>query len=210
VPALHNRLSRKLNRSTVQGENLMTVPEYGASEATLEKSSQADYIAGLPKVCTSETLSAAGRGSMLIAAELLLMALCAALWAPDTPIGKSLRAALFDISAKTLTPRKAIIGLIVLFALIGFIISAPELVAIMGLGDLYFYLDITVISILMSTAVRLKSVLAPAIRLVRSIAARDIRQSKRAGPRNRVSHPRRPKSPPSDDEGGPRWGWAFT
>jgi hypothetical protein len=157
--------------------------------------------------------SAAGKGSVLIAAELLFLALCVALWAPDTPIGKSLRVVLIDAPAKTLsraTPLKVIIGLIVFLALVVFIISAPELVAIMGLGDLYFYLDITVISILMSTAVRLKSVFAYAIRLVRGIAARDIPQWKRAEPRNRLSHPRRAKSPPSDDEGGAEWGWAFT
>jgi hypothetical protein len=150
---------------------------------------------------------------VLIAAELLLLALCAALWAPDTPIGKSLRVVLIDRPAKTLsraTPLKVIVGLTVFLALIAFIISAPELVAIMGLSDLYFYLDITVISILMSTAVRLKSVVAYAIRLVRGIAARDIPQWKRAGPRSRLSHPRRPKSPPSDDEGGAEWDWAFT
>jgi hypothetical protein len=148
---------------------------------------------------------------VLIAAELLLLALCAALCAPDTPIGKSLRVWLIDAPAKTLsraTPLKVIIGLFVFLALVVFIIGAPELVTIMGLGDLYFYLDFTVISILMGTAVRLKSVLAYAIRLVRGIAARKIPQWKRAGPRNRLSHPRRPKSPPSDDEGGAEWGWA--
>jgi cobalamin biosynthesis protein CobD/CbiB len=150
---------------------------------------------------------------VLIAAELLLLALCAVLWAPNTPIGKSLRLVLIDRPAKTLsraTPLKVIVGLIVLLALVGFIISAPELVAIMGLSDLSIYLDITIISILMSTAVRLKSVLTYAIRLVRGIAARDIPQRKRAGPRNRLSHPRRPKLPRSDGEGGAEWGWAFT
>jgi hypothetical protein len=150
---------------------------------------------------------------MLIVAELLLMALCAALWAPDTPIGKTLRVVLIDPLAKTLsraTPLKVMVGLIVFFALIVFIIGAPELVAIMGVADLSLYLDITIISILVSTAVRLKSMLAYAIRLVRGIAARDIPQWKRAGPRNRLSHRRRPKSPPSDDEGGAEWGWAFT
>ena len=149
----------------------------------------------------------------MIAAELLLVALSAALLAPDTPIGKSLRVVLIDRPAKTLshaTLLKVIVGLIVFLALVAFILSAPELVAIMGLSDLSLYLDITIISILMNTAVRLKSVLAYAIRLVRGIAARDIPRSKRAGPRNRLSHPRRPKSPPSDDEGGAEWGWAFT
>jgi hypothetical protein len=137
---------------------------------------------------------------MLIAAELLLMALCAALWAPDTPIGKSLRVVLIDPLAKTLsrgTPLKVIVGLIVFLALVVSIIGAPELVAIMGVTDLYFYLDVTIISILMSTAVRLKSMLTYAIRLVRGIAARDIPQWTRAGPRNRLSHRRRPKSPGS-------------
>jgi len=150
---------------------------------------------------------------VLIASELLLLALCAVLWAPDTPIGKLLRIVLIDRPAKTLnraTPLKVIVGLIVFLALVAFIISAPELVAIMGLSDLSIYLDFTIISILMSAAVRLKSVLAYAIRLGRGIAARNIPRWKWAGPRNRHSHPRRPKSPPSDDEGGAEWGWAFT
>src|SRR5580700_9246191 len=119
---------------------------------------------------------------MLIAAGLLLLAMCTALWAPDTPIGKSLRSVLIDAPAKTLsraTPLKLVIGLIVFLALVVFIFGAPELVALMGLSDLYFYLDITVISLLLSTAVRLKSVLAYTIRLVRGIAARDILQWKR-------------------------------
>jgi cobalamin biosynthesis protein CobD/CbiB len=150
---------------------------------------------------------------VLIATELLLMAVCAVLWAPDTLIGKSLRVVLIDFPAKTLnhaTPLKVIVGLIVFLALVVFIFGAPELVALMGLSDLSIYLDFTIISILMSTAVRLKSVLAYAIRLVRGIAPRGIPQRKRAGPRNRLSHPRRPKSSPSDDEGGAEWGWAFT
>ena len=108
------------------------------------------------------------------------------------------------------TPLKVIIGLIAFLTLVVFIIGAPELITIMGVSDLYFYLDLSVISILMSMAVRLKSVLAYAIRLVRGIAARDIPQWKRAGPRNRLSRLRRPKSPPSDDAGGAEWGWAFT
>ena len=150
---------------------------------------------------------------MLIATGLLLLALCTVLWAPDTPIGKSLRVALIDAPAKALsraTPLKVIIGLIVFLTLVVFIFGAPELVALMGLTDLYFYLDITVISILMNTAVRWKSVLAYAIRLVRGIAARKTPQWKRGGPRNRLSRSRRPKSPPPDDAGGAEWDWAFT
>jgi hypothetical protein len=149
---------------------------------------------------------------MLIAAELLLLAFCAALWAPDTPIGRLLRILLIDAPAKTLsraTPLKVIIGLIVCFTLLVFIFGAPELVALMGLGDLYFYLDITVISILVNTAVRSKSVLAHAVRLVRGIATRKTAQRKQAGPRHRPSRPRRLKSPPSD-EGDAEWGWVFT
>jgi hypothetical protein len=149
---------------------------------------------------------------MLITAELLILALCAAAWAPDTLIGKSLRVMLIDAPARKLsraTPLKMIIGLTVFIALAVFIFGAPELAALMGLSDLYFYLDITVISILMSTTVRLKSVVAYALRLVRGIAARDILRSKRRGSRDRLSHSRRPKSPPSDDEGGAKWGWAF-
>jgi hypothetical protein len=150
---------------------------------------------------------------VLIATGLLLLALCAALWAPDTPIGKSLRVALIDAPAKALsraTPLKVIIGLIVFLTLVIFIFGAPELVALMGLSDLYFYLDITIISVLVSTATRSKSVLTYAIRLLRGIAARRTPQWKLAGPRNRLSRLRRPKSPPSDDAGGAEWGWAFT
>jgi hypothetical protein len=150
---------------------------------------------------------------VLIATGLLLLALCTALWAPDTPIGKSLRIVLIDAPAKMLsraTPLKLIIGLIVFLALVVFIFGAPELVALMGLSDLYFYLDITVVSILMNTAVRPKSVLAYAIRLVRRTAAREMPQWRRAGPRNRLSRPRRPKSPPPDDAGHAEWGWVFT
>jgi hypothetical protein len=148
----------------------------------------------------------------LIAAELLLLALCAVLWAPDTPIGKSLRGVLIDNPAKMLsraTLLKVIIGLIVVLTVVVFIFGAPELVALMGLSDLYFYLDVTLISILTSTAVRSKSMLAAAIRLVLGVAARRISQWKRAGPRSRLSRPRRPKSPPTDDEGDAGWGWAF-
>jgi cobalamin biosynthesis protein CobD/CbiB len=149
---------------------------------------------------------------VLIVAELLLMALCTALWAPDTLIGKSLRDVLIDLPAKTLsraTPLKVIVGLLVFLALVAFTFSAPELVAIMGLGDLSIYLDFTIFSILMSTAIRLKSVLAYAIRLVRRTAALGIPQRKRVGSRDRLSHPRRPRSPPSDDEDDAEWGWAF-
>ena len=149
----------------------------------------------------------------MIATGLLLLALCTALWAPDTPIGRSLRGVLIDAPARALsraTPLKVIIGLIVFLTLVVFIFGAPELIALMGLSDLYFYLDITVISILLNTAVRSKSALAYAIRLVRDIATRKTPQWKRAGPRNRLSRPRRPKSPPSDDAGGAEWGWAFT
>jgi hypothetical protein len=149
---------------------------------------------------------------VLIAAELLLMAFCVVLWAPDTLIGKSLRVALIDFPAKTLshaTPLKVIVGLIVFFALAVFIFGAPELVALMGLSDLSIYLDFTIISILMSTAVRLKSVLGGAIRLVRGIAPGGIPRWKRSGPRNRLSHPRRSKSSPPNDEGGAEFGWTF-
>jgi hypothetical protein len=154
-----------------------------------------------------------GKGSGLIAAELLLLAVCAALWAPDTPIGKAVRVVLIDRPAETLsraTPLKVIVGLIVFLALVVFIVSAPEFVAIMGLGDLSIYLNFTIISMLVSTGVRLKSLLAYAIRLFRGIAPSRIRQRERVGPRNRLAHPRRPKSPPSDDEGGAEWGWAVT
>jgi hypothetical protein len=149
---------------------------------------------------------------VLIAVGLLLVALCVALCAPDTPVGKTLRGVLINAPAEALsraTPLKVIVGLIVFLALVVFIIGSPELVALMGLGDLYFYLEITVVSVLMNTAVRSKSVLAYAIRLVRDIALHKIPQTKWSGQRNRPSRLRRPKSPPADNGGGDEWRWAF-
>jgi hypothetical protein len=149
---------------------------------------------------------------MLIVGELLLFALCVMLWMPDTAIGKALHHALIEAPVKALdraTLLKVIVGIIVFFALIAFILGAPETVALMGMGDLSFYLDLTVISLLVSAAVRLKSTLAHTVRLARVLSKRVVTRTNRARARKRLLHPRMPKSPQADDEDGAVWDLAF-
>jgi len=149
---------------------------------------------------------------MSITEGLLFLAIFVALWVPDTPVGKILRRALIDDPARMLsntTPLKTVVGVIVFFALIAFVIGGPEVVAIMGIGDLSLYLDITVVTLLVSAALRFKSALTQAMTHAREIAARIVVPGNRARARNLRSRPRRPKSPPSDSEDGAEWDWAF-
>jgi hypothetical protein len=144
---------------------------------------------------------------MLIVAELLVLAFWAALRAPDTRIGRLLRALLIDTPTQAfrrVTPIKMIVGVIVFLGLGAIMIGAPEFFAIMSLGDLSLYLDITVITLLLSAALRVKSALSHAIPLGRNIAARIITRRNRARARSRVSRPRRLL--PLDDE--PDWAYA--
>ncbi|MDR3528678.1 MAG: hypothetical protein P4L57_15515 [Rhizomicrobium sp.] len=150
---------------------------------------------------------------MLIAIELLVLAFCAALWAPDTLIGNTMRAMLIDAPAKAYrraTLLQMIVGLIVLFSLAAFLIVAPEWITLFGFGDLASYLDVGLILLLTSAAERLKSPCVRMVRFARDITARVVARWGRARGRNRLSRPRRPKAlPTSDDDGGAEWDWAF-
>jgi hypothetical protein len=70
---------------------------------------------------------------MVLMTVAFMFALAIIAWAPDTPIGKSLRNCLIETPARiveNLTPKKIVIGAIVLVCLIGFAMSAPELAAL--------------------------------------------------------------------------------
>jgi energy-converting hydrogenase Eha subunit C len=149
---------------------------------------------------------------MLLVMEIFLLALAVMAFAPDTPLGKSLRAWMIEIPARAtakLTPAKIIVGAIVFVFLIGWAMSAPEVVAMIGFGDLAAYLDLAVIAMLLTAIARLKFVLGHTIRLSRTLSARFIARSTRSKARNRQSRRQRPKLPPSADENDPMEGLAF-
>lgn len=149
----------------------------------------------------------------MIAIGLLFLALCVALWARDTFIGKAFRAMLTDASHNAygrMTPLRVVVGLIVFVGLIAFVIGAPEWIALFGLADLASYLDVGVILLLASTAAALRSPIARAVRFVRSRAARAVAPWHRFLARSRAPRRRKPKPPrPSEDDGGAEWEWAF-
>jgi hypothetical protein len=149
---------------------------------------------------------------MLLMMEIFLLALAVMAFAPDTPIGKSLRAWMIEIPARAtgkLTPAKIIVGVIVFVFLIGWAMSAPELVAMIGFGDLAAYLDFAAVAMLLAAVARLKFVLGHTIRLSRTLSARFISRSTRRKARNRRARRPRPKLPPSADEDDPLEGLAF-
>jgi hypothetical protein len=148
---------------------------------------------------------------LMLMLELLILALAAAVFAPHTPLGKSLRAALIDTPAKALaraTPLKIVTGLIVAVILVAILLSAPEYFAIMGGADLWVYFDITVVTMLVSSAVRLKSGALHIIRVSHAMAGVAARATRMRG-RSRHLRPRRAKPAPASDEGEPQWDWAI-
>jgi hypothetical protein len=149
---------------------------------------------------------------MFLVAELLLLAFAVAVFAPNTPLGKTLHAVLIDAPTKALeraTPLKVITGLIVCLILVALMVSAPEWIAIMGIGDLWIYFDIAVVSMLVGSAVRLKYAAIQVIQVSRAIAAGVVARSNRIRGRSRHLHLRRPKLPSSTDEVEPQWDWAI-
>lgn len=149
---------------------------------------------------------------LMIMAELLLLALIAAVCAPDTPLGKTLRAALIETPARALaraTPLKMITGLIVFVMLMAILLSAPEWYAIMGGADLWLYFDVAVVTMLAGSAARLKSAALQLVRLSRAMAAGAAARSSRSRGRDRHPRPRRAKLPPSSDEAEPGWDWTI-
>ncbi len=143
---------------------------------------------------------------MLLMVEIFLLALAVVAFAPDTPLGKTLRAWLVDApvrAAAKLTPAKIVIGAIVFVCLIGMALSAPELVAMIGFGDLAVYLDAAIIAALVAAATRFKFVLAHTMRLNRTLSARFITRRNAHRSRHRRSRRHRPSLPSSSDEDEP-------
>jgi hypothetical protein len=140
------------------------------------------------------------------------MALGVIAWAPDTPLGKTLRNWLVEAPARVLnrlTPFKITVGLIVFVWLIGMVLAAPELIPIIGIGDLALYLDATVIVMLLGTAARLKLVLTQTVRLGQEIPGRLIARFKRSQSRSRSPRRHRHGTPPSPDDTASPAGWEF-
>ena len=149
---------------------------------------------------------------MLTVAELLLLALCVAHWAPGTRIGKFVRTILIDRPAEAFsrtTPLKVIVWIAVFAIAVAIAISAPEWVALFGFGDLVAYLDVGVILLLASAVERSRVPFARAVGFARRTGAHLVSRWNRGRRRSRLSRPNRPKAPPGDDEGPAGWGWAF-
>jgi hypothetical protein len=141
-----------------------------------------------------------------------IFALAIVAWAPDTPLGKALHNCLVEAPVRiveNMTPKKIVIGAIVLVCLIGFAMSAPELVALIGFGDLAVYMDAAVIAMLLTAAARLKFVLTQVMRFSRTVAARLAIRTNGNGARKRGSRRHRPKLPRPSDDAEPHAGWAF-
>jgi hypothetical protein len=149
---------------------------------------------------------------VLLMTEMFLLALAVVAWAPDTLLGKSLRAWLIEAPVRALSnlsPAKIIVGAVVFVWLIGMALSAPELVALIGFGDLSVYLDAVVIALLISAAARLKFVLGHTLRASQNIAARFIARTNGNSGRDRQPRRHRPKLPQSSDDVDPHGDWAF-
>jgi hypothetical protein len=149
---------------------------------------------------------------MLTLAGMFLLALAVAVASGDTPLGKYLHALLIETPARVLsgmTSRRAIIGSIVILCLMAMVFFAPEWVAMVGMGDLFMYFDITIVALLLSTVARSKSVVTSVTRLSRVIASRLHTRFGRPMARSRRVRLRKPKLPKAPDEDGAIWQWAF-
>ena len=149
---------------------------------------------------------------MLLMIELFLLTFAVIALAPDTTLGEALRVWLIETPARALsrlTILKAVVGLIVIACLIGWAVSAPELVAMVGVGDMSLYLDAAVIAMLVSAITRLKFVLTQAIRVGQKVTEHVVGRSNRNGARDRRPRQRRRKPPRSSDDVDPLEDWAF-
>jgi hypothetical protein len=148
---------------------------------------------------------------MFLLTGILLLALAAIALAPDTPLAKTLHAWLIDAPARATanaTPARIVIGAIVVLCLIGMAVSAPELVAMIGFGDLATYLDAAVIAMMLTAAERGKSLFERPLGAVRAVSVR-MSLERRVRPRNRENRRRRLKLPLSSADPDAPSGWAF-
>ena len=149
---------------------------------------------------------------MFLIAEMLILSLAAMAFAPDIPVSKALRHWLIEAPANALnklTPMKLIVGLIVLVGLVAWAMSAPEIVAMIGIGDLSAYLDAVAIMALMGAAARLKFVLSEAVRLARAVVGYRAKPFKANRARSRQSRAHRSRLFPSRADDEPHGAWAF-
>ena len=149
---------------------------------------------------------------MLIVLNLLFLALCAAVLAPGTRIGKFIRDVLIDAPAYALKRKvlfKTIVGLIVFCVLTAIVIGAPEWIVAFGLTDLAYYLDIGVVLLLVSAVTYLKPSFARSTQTLRRIFAQAVSGSNRIRRFGRAIRARKPRVPPSDDGEIETPVWAF-
>jgi hypothetical protein len=145
---------------------------------------------------------------MLILVGIFLLALAVRFAAGDTPLGMYLHALLIETPARVLSGmsrRRAIIGSIAILCLMAMVFFAPGWVAMIGMGDLFTYFDITIIALLLSAVARSKSVVAHVTRVCRVIATRFHARFVRPTARSRSVRLRKPKSPTVPDEDGAGW-----
>lgn len=149
---------------------------------------------------------------MFLVTEMLLLSLVVMAFAPDIPIAKALRSWLIEMPASALnklTPTKLIVGLIVLVLLVAWAMSAPEIVAMIGIGDLSAYLDAVVIMALMGAAARLKFALSQVVRLARAAVTQQAKPFSTNRSRSRQPRLRRSRSFSSRSDDEPSGAWAF-
>lgn len=145
---------------------------------------------------------------MLSVVGVFLLVLAVAAASGNTPLGKHLRVLLLEAPARVLngmTPRRVAIGSVVILCLMAMVLFAPEWVAMIGLGDLSMYFDITIVALLLSAVSRSKSMAAYATRLGRVIASRFYMRFGGPTARSRHARLRKPKLPKASDEDGAGW-----
>jgi hypothetical protein len=149
---------------------------------------------------------------MTITLCLLLFGLAAAHLAPDTHFGKIMRRTLIEAPARWLEgtkPLKLAVRLAVLVAMACAVSGAPELAAVVGLGDLALYFDAAALALLMGAVVTYKSLLAPIATRTRRSMVDCVRGLAARRRRGRALHPRRQKPRAASDADKPEPSWAF-
>lgn len=143
---------------------------------------------------------------------LLMFGSLAAVLAPESHFGKGFQRLFVDRPARLLSrgPAKIIVAAVVMVALIAIAAAAPEIVALVGLGDLSIYLDLVVVSVVLGAAKGFRTAslsLVPALRrCVASLLAMPLPLGRQ---NSRVPRVRRPQRPKPDDDAAPWEAWAI-
>ena len=144
----------------------------------------------------------------------LIFCWAAAPWAPDTGFGKVMRQALIEAPARKLaqtTPLKLAVGIVALASLFAFMLSAPELVPLIGFGDLALYFDAAALTLVMGAVMKYKSLVLHITTSLRQWAANAFCSVAGMGRKLGTRRVRSLKSPtaPDDKEPEPAWAFAF-